>query len=628
MHQLSVRDRLRYRFDAFMSRGAGALILGLFLISAIIVILASALVFSLDLAPESPPLPMLMWGNLMRLMDAGTLAGDSGGWGYLALMLLVTAGGVFIFSSLIGVLTTGLEARLEELRKGRSLVAESGHTVLLGWSPHIFYVISELALANESQGSFCITILAPRDKVEMQDELREKVALPRGGKLVCRTGDPMDPDDLRIINPASAKSIVIIADESDDPDTAALKTVLSLTRSLEGVSPGPSVAAALRNERNISAAKIAGAGRAVFISAGGVIARIMAQTCRQPGLSVVIADLLDFSGDEIYIFKDKRLEGERYGNVALGMGKVSAMGVFTASGEVQLNPPKDTVLGTGDALICIAEDDSAISMEDYAAHDVDELAIIRSKPRPPLRERLLILGWNQLGPLFLTSIDEYAAPGSQAIIVAPAFIIGADLPMNLRNMSVEGKIADVSDPAILRELAPQDFDHVMVFSDPSLPLQRADAQTLAILLHLRAIADTLGKRFPITTQILDDRNHALAQVARADDFIVSDRLLSMMLAQISENPSLLQVFEELFRAEGAELYLKPASLYVLEGRSVNFATVIQAASLRGETALGWRVCAAATDPAVNYGVRLNPAKSEVVTFAPGDQVLVLAEDES
>ena len=70
----------------------------------------------------------------MRTLDAGTMGGDAG-WGFRIVMLLVTIGGIFIVSTLIGVLTTGIEGKLDELRKGRSRVLENDHTVILDWSP-------------------------------------------------------------------------------------------------------------------------------------------------------------------------------------------------------------------------------------------------------------------------------------------------------------------------------------------------------------------------------------------------------------------------------------------------------------------------------------------------------------
>ena len=55
--------------------------------------------------------------------------------------------------------------------------------------------------------------------------------------------------------------------------------------------------------------------------------------------------------------------------------------------------------------------------------------------------------------------------------------------------------------------------------------------------------------------MLDHRNRELAEVTQADDFIVSDRLISLMLSQLSENEELNAVFDELFNPEGSEVYL-------------------------------------------------------------------------
>ena len=126
--------------------------------------------------------------------------------------------------------------------------------------------------------------------------------------------------------------------------------------------------------------------------------------------------------------------------------------------------------------------------------------------------------------------------------------------------------------------------------------------------------------------MLDVRNRELAEVARADDFIVSDRLVSLMLAQLAENRRLAAVFADLFDPEGAELYLKPVEDYVQTGRPLNFYTVVEAAAQRQQVAVGYRVRAEAADASKAYGVYLNPEKSARVTFAPGDRIIVLAED--
>ena len=46
-----------------------------------------------------------------------------------------------------------------------------------------------------------------------------------------------------------------------------------------------------------------------------------------------------------------------------------------------------------------------------------------------------------------------------------------------------------------------------------------------------------GESFTIVSEMLDIRNRELAEVTRADDFIVSDKLVSLIMTQIAENPA-------------------------------------------------------------------------------------------
>jgi hypothetical protein len=154
--------------------------------------------------------------------------------------------------------------------------------------------------------------------------------------------------------------------------------------------------------------------------------------------------------------------------------------------------------------------------------------------------------------------------------------------------------------------------------------QDADARTLVTLLHLRDIGTKTGRSFSIVSEMIDARNQKLAEVTRADDFIVSDKLVSLMMTQISETPALGEVFRDLFDPEGAEIYLKPATDYVEAGKTVSFATVIESARRRDEVAMGYRKAKDASRVDQSYGVRLNPQKNQKVEFEAGDKVIVLA----
>ena len=114
-------------------------------------------------------------------------------------------------------------------------------------------------------------------------------------------------------------------------------------------------------------------------------------------------------------------------------------------------------------------------------------------------------------------------------------------------------------------------------------------------------------------------------MTRADDFVVSDKLISLILAQISQNQQLASVFQDLFDPDGSELYFKPAADYIQPGQPINFYSVIEAARRRGEVAIGYRLQAQAYQSEQAFGVKLNPRKSQLVTFAKEDRVIVLAE---
>jgi hypothetical protein len=153
----------------------------------------------------------------------------------------------------------------------------------------------------------------------------------------------------------------------------------------------------------------------------------------------------------------------------------------------------------------------------------------------------------------------------------------------------------------------------------------AGARTLMTLLHLRDIAEKSKHAFSIVSEMLDVRDRALAEVTRADDFIVGDRLVALLIAQVSENKELNAVFQDLFDPEGSEIYLKLASNYVAIGTPVSFYTVVESARRRGEVAIGYRRKALAGDASKAYGVVVNPDKSEKIVFKQWDRIVVISE---
>jgi hypothetical protein len=184
---------------------------------------------------------------------------------------------------------------------------------------------------------------------------------------------------------------------------------------------------------------------------------------------------------------------------------------------------------------------------------------------------------------------------------------------------------DTSEREVLEALPLAEFDHVIVLPyRDRVSKHAADARTVVTLLHLRDLRSILGHAVPIVSEMLDDRNRELAAVTEAEDFIVSAKLVSLMLAQVSQNPRLTEVFAMLFSAEGGDLYVRPSSTYVVGDVPVSFATVSAAAARRGEIAIGFRSAVQSRGGDAAFGVVINPRKDLSRVYGDGDAIVVLA----
>jgi voltage-gated potassium channel Kch len=625
--------RLRYEFDKSMSAGPIALIGWLAVLSLIVIIFAGAVIALLRITPEGGEalgFVEAMWASLMRTLDAGTMGGDTG-WTFRIVMLAVTIGGIFIVSTLIGVLSSGIEAKLDELRKGRSTVLEEDHTIILNWSPSIFDIIAELVVANKSRRRPRIVIMANRDKVEMEDEIAAKVPELGNTRIICRSGDPTDLYDLPLVSPQQARSIIVLSPENDgaiadDADSQVIKTILALVNDPRRRAEPYRIAAEIRDAANAEVARVVGGAEAQLVLADDLIARIVVHSSRQSGLSAVYSELLDFDGCEIYAMEQPGLTGNTFGDALMAYESSTLIGLVTPEGQVSLNPPPDSIIGAGAKAILIADDDAAVRIVTDGI-SVDPDAIRDARPRPPAAERVLLLGWNRRAPIIAYELSRYVAPGSILTIAADTPDLDeavAGLAIASANLGIEYGHVDTTSRSALEALDIPTYDHVLLlgYSD-LLAAQPTDTRTLVTLLHLRKIADAAGVHINVVSEMVDVRNRELAEVTRADDFVVSNKLVSLMLAQASENENLAAIFDDLLDEEGSEIYMRPIDDYVALDLPVNFYTVTEAARTRGEVAMGYH---RPRPGAVANGIVVNPGKAAMVQYAAGDRLIVLARD--
>jgi hypothetical protein len=233
-----------------------------------------------------------------------------------------------------------------------------------------------------------------------------------------------------------------------------------------------------------------------------------------------------------------------------------------------------------------------------------------------------------MGRSVVSELSSYLPKGSSVHIVAQnKFVDPAELA-SLKFGNVKVSYASVSgdiDELIAAAEAKKYNEVIILGYRNAISEAEADAQTMLTMLQMNMLFEAKNNHVEPTrlvAEILDSRKVELARVAAADDLVVSDNLAALMIAQISENPGLAPVFEDLFDAAGAAINVKPIEHYAPLGKEIDFAELVAIARAHGDSAIGYRVSADKSNDG-STGVRMNPAKTTVFAPAAGDTLVVI-----
>ena len=200
--------------------------------------------------------------------------------------------------------------------------------------------------------------------------------------------------------------------------------------------------------------------------------------------------------------------------------------------------------------------------------------------------------------------------------------------MSLENQSIivhEGHAISKADLESVMLAGP--FDHILLLSERSdFEAEEADSRTLLSLMQLRGITAGTSNAENITAELMDPSHVNLGGKQSSHDFIVSQQLISLLMAQLSESPHLFDVFSELFNSGGVVVAIHPIERYV-QPESLTFEQVILACRDFDVTPIGYRASRALDDPlALNGGLRINPPKDASIHFQPGDALVVISQN--
>lgn len=615
MKKRSFREKWQYWFDNIMAKGTIALIGLLFVITVIIVGIAGVITL---LVGAEGNLLIQFWDSAMHVLDPGTITADElDNIPYIMVMFVTTICGLMVTSVLVGIITTGFEQKLKELRKGKSTVLEERHTVILGFNDNVYTLLNELIEANSNHKNQCVVVVGTQEKEDMEEAINARISDFKTTHVICRSGSLSEAHILERCSVERSRSVIVNVYD----DAEAIKVILSVTTYLKDkklLVEDLYITAAIQDEQNVEAARIAGEGRAEIIYASDAISRIIAHTCRQPGLSNVLVELFDYDGDELYFETIPELYGKTFRDTLNLFSKAVVFGFRDEEGP-HMNPPMDTVLKEGEQIILLEDDDGSFELHNQDITIQEELIVQDAEEKELQKEHLLVLGCNSMIGRILQEYDCYVAKGTKVTVVYPELLI---FEKSLyKNIEIEQITGAGTNRKLLEEMLTVDVDDILILSSDNMDPEAADSETLLQLIFLKDIAQKRNTHFTITSEMRKSNNQRLASEARVEDFVIGSNIINLIMTQVAENRELTALFEDILDEDGSEIYMKPASLYVQLGVPVNFYTVTESASRRGHVAIGYKLTRDG-----NTEIVTNPEKSEEVVFEEKDYMIVIAED--
>lgn len=610
MNLSELKQRFHYWFDNQMSRGSLSLIKLLTIFTFLSIFLITLLGLSMGLAEDGAA--SLLWDTSTTLINQWMpfYEDGDGSISYLILMTLAAVAGLLVSSILIGIISTAIEEKITNLKHGNSVVLEKDHYVVLGFTPGEYTLIQQLILA--AAGSFrCIVVADPMEHEELESNIRDNLEIPKNIRLICRSIDIYDPVALERLSLDKSHSIVI--NPTDAKNTAKILLAVSLLIN-DTSNTQVRVGAIIDKEEYQFPKSIARKHNVNILDPNEVLAKIIAHSCTQPGLSDTFREILNFEGSELYHLALPESVGMTFLELSCSLDYGTPIGILR-NGQVLLNPAKELIIQEDDMIIIFTEDRSKPKL---VSNRPDGQLMTRNYPlhHAPQVGKIVILGYNDS---FETVIHEL--PDNVTEITAEAKKRYRDKIQEIgsrqKNIHIQVYDKDITAEGALLKIA-KSASHLVLLSDHEKEDEDADMKIIFRIMHLRDFRDRYNLNFNITAEMRKEKNQVLISGDDHIDFVVASNMSSLILAQLAENPELIEAFHELFSIEGNEFYLKTA--HELNAVGTHTALELRQMTLaQGYVFIGYRL---ASDKKSVF----NPSLSESITLTDEDHLIVIGLD--
>jgi hypothetical protein len=577
----------KYQVERFLIRGPFYQVLFIgFVIGLISLIGGQVLIY---IEPEIGDIKTSSWWAFLRMSDPGYLGDDNG----LAKRILGTAltllGYVLFMGSLVAIMTQWLYKMMKELEAGYTPIMMKGHISILGYNNRTPIIIQQIVsskrkfqifLKQNRRASQKIIVLNPDVGYEQTADLSDHIGSgSQLRKVIFRTGDSMKADDLVRINVENS-SVVIIPSSiygnigQDNSDTKAIKALLSIKNisDLNNKLP-PKVVVEILDNDNVEVAKVAYPENLEIVSGRVLLSRMIAQNIQNPGLSLVIAELIAQGiGSEIHLKDFIETVGKSWGQVKRAFPGSIAIGVVSNKDKTRclINPDDSEIILRGDLVILITNSFDSIYLDHkkiIKSPSVKEVSVLKRIVKQ--KRKLLVMGWSKRAPFLINELLQTQKYDFDIDVVSLLDIRDREMAISrMINTDMNERIHHIqADYTSYREMSEMEFDQysniVFLSSDRTIDSADADARSILGILQVKQFLDS-SKKIPILIELAEPENEKLFGTKQGET-IISPMVISYILANVALRFELNRVFEFLFHAGGSDITFVSTKQFGISG---------------------------------------------------------------
>ncbi len=652
-----IRNLLVFRLERLMMRGPAARF-AFILVLLLFVVLSAGLLIR-ELVPGFESIDDAVWWAFEHVVVPEYVDDDEGLIKRTLATALIVLGSIFFAGAVIAILVQWMEETTERLELGLTPVALDAHIVLLGWTSRTPTMLQEVMVSQGRVERFVrqrgarrlhVALLVERADATLMQEVKDGLGEHWDGRqIILRSGSSLSLDDLKRVDFSHAAAIVVPAADTTagsamDADTHTVKTLLTLSKALEEelTEELPLVVAELQDPRYAKTLRAVYGGPMEIVAGDEIVARLMVQTVRYPGLSHVYAEFLsDLRGSQIYVREEPELTGLSAQQLTYAYPEAVVLGFVRPEGEgfrALLNPPDDLRLEPGDRIAVLGSRYKDAVPPEANAAPID----VPKKPTPeakmPAKRRVLVLGWNRRVMLMLSEFASYPNENFAIDIVSEVsatkrqkrLAAEGPLPEQLEIRQLE---FDYTVAAYLDDIDLASYDNIVMLASERLKAgAQSDARTILGYLLLHELMKAGAQAPPVLVELTDVDNISLFENWRGE-IIVSPVIVSHMLTRVILRRELRAVFDELFGSSGCEIEFRRVVDYGMASASAKspgegstevdytFADLQRAADARGQIAIGIRRAGKERTP--NGGVELTPGRDQPLRLDEHDDLIVI-----